>query len=103
MPWKPEFLDKLPSRYFRTQEQTRKRESELAKNGKRDEYNQEITNFVERGVVRILSPKEASKASKEAAWYLNHRTVERPKKSSSKLRLVFDSVAPYMGICLNDA
>ena len=81
----------------------RKRESELAKNGKHDEYNQEITNLVERGVVRILSPEEASKAAKEPAWYSNHRIVERPDKSSSKLRLVFDSAAPCMGICLNDA
>ena len=29
--------------------------------------------------------------------------MERPDKSSSKPRLAFDSAAPYMGICLNDA
>ena len=50
----------------------RKRESELAKNGKLDERNQEITNLVERGVVRILSPERASKAAHGPAWYLNH-------------------------------
>ena len=103
MPRKPGFPDKLPNDYFRAEEQMRKRESELAKNGKLDEYNQEITNLVEPGAVRILSPEEASKAPKEPAWYLNHRIVERSDKSSSKLRLVFDSAAPYIGICLNDA
>ena len=76
MPWKPGFPDKLSNNYFRAEEQMRKRESELAKNGKLDEYNQEITNLVERGVVRILSPEEASKAATEPAWYLNHRIVE---------------------------
>ena len=103
MPWKPGFPDKLPKNCFRAEEQMKKGESELAKNGKLDEYNQEITNLVERGAVKILSPEEASKAATEPAWYLNHRTVERLDKSSSKLRLVFDSAAPYMGICLNDA
>ena len=49
---------------------------ELAKNEKLDEYSQEITNLVERGIVRILSPEEASKAATEPAWYLNHRIVE---------------------------
>ena len=33
--------------YFRAEEQMRKRENELAKNGKLDEHNQEITNLVE--------------------------------------------------------
>ena len=103
MPWKPGFPDKLPNNYFRAEEQLRKKESELAKNGKLDEYNQEITNLAERGVVRILSPEEASKSATEPAWYLNHRIVERPDKSSSELRLVFDFVATYMEICLNDA
>ena len=59
--------------------------------------------MVERGVIGILSPVEASIEAKEPAWYLNHRIVEQPDKSSSKLRLVCDSVAPYIGICVNDA
>ena len=47
MSWKPGFPDKLPNNYFRAQEQMRKGESEVSKNGKLDEYNQEITNLVE--------------------------------------------------------
>ena len=37
MPKKPGFPDKLPNNYFRAKEKMRKRESELAKNGKLDE------------------------------------------------------------------
>ena len=103
MPWKPGFPDKLPNNYYRVEEQMRKRENELAKNGKLYEYYKDVTNSVERWVVRILSQKEASKAAKEPVWHLNHQIVEQPYKSSSKLHLVFDSAAPYMGIYLNDA
>lgn len=49
-------------------------------------------------MVRILSEEEARNAAKEPDWYLNHHMVERP----DKLRIVLDSAAKYMGVCLND-
>ena len=59
--------------------------------------------MVDRGVAKILSEKEARRAHEEPSWYLNHHMVERPEKSSSKLRIVFDLALTYMGVCLNDA
>ena len=41
--------------------------------------------------------------AEDPSLYLNHRIVERPDKESTKLRVVFDSAAPYMGVCLNNA
>ena len=80
-----------------------KREKQLLENEKLAGYNQEIESLVERRVVRILDPKEAAHAKNEKAWYLNHKIVERPDKSSTKLRVVYDSASPFQGVCLNDA
>jgi hypothetical protein len=103
MPWKPGFPEALPNNYDRASTQMEKREKRLVRDGKLDEYNREIDNLVQRGVVRILDSKEAAHAKEEKSWYLNHRIIERPDKSSTKLRVVFDSALPFQGICLNDA
>jgi hypothetical protein len=103
MPWKPGFPEALPNNYDRAFTQMEKREKRLVRDGKLDEYNREIDNLVERGVVRILDSKEAAHAKEEKSWYLNHRIIERLDKSSTKLRVVFDSASPFQGICLNDA
>ena len=103
MPWKPGYPDALPNNYERAFAQMEKREKQLLKSGKPAEYNQEIESLIERGVVRILDPKEAAHAKNEKAWYLNHKIVERPDTSSTKLRVVFYSASPFQGVCLNDA
>ena len=69
-PWKLGFPDKLPNNYFRAEEQMRKRESELAKNGKLDDYDKKITNLVERGAARILSPEEERISNKRTSLVL---------------------------------
>ena len=103
MPWKSGFPDKLPNNYVRARDQLFKREDQLLRNGKLEEYNSEVEKSVERGVVKKLTHDESACADKASAWYLNHRIIERPDKVSSKLRIVFDSASPYKGICLNDA
>ena len=50
-----------------------------------------------------MTPEEAAKAADEAAMCLNHHMVERPDENTAKLRIVFDSVVTFMGVCLNDA
>ncbi len=95
MPWKPGFLESLSINYDRAFAQMVKQEKQIVRDGKLNEYNQEIDDLVERGVVRILDPKEAALAKQETAWYLNHRIVDRPDKSSTKLRVVLDSASPH--------
>jgi hypothetical protein len=95
MPWKPGIPEALPNNYDRAFTQMEKREKRLVTDGKLDEYNQEIDNLVDCGVVRILDSKEAALAKQEKSSYLNHRIIERPDKSSTKLRVVFDSASPF--------
>ena len=103
MPWKTGYPTKLPNNYLRAKDQLLKRERQLKRNGKLDEYNKEVEKLIERGVVKKLSLEESNNGECGAAWYLNHRIVERPEKTTTKLRMVFDSACPYQGICLNDA
>ena len=64
MPWKPGFPRKLPNNYYMAKEQIIRRERQLLRDGKLEEYNQEIKNLIDRGVVRILNPEEAKKSSR---------------------------------------
>ena len=82
MPWKPRIPEALPNNYDRAFAQMEKREKRLVRDGKLDEYNQEIDNLVDCGVVRILDSK-AALAKQEKSSYLNHRIIERPGKSST--------------------
>jgi hypothetical protein len=94
MPWKPGIPEAPPNNYDRAFAQIENREKRLVRDGKLDEYNQEIDNLVDCGVVQILDSK-AALAKEEKSSYLNHRTIERPDKSSTKLRVVFDSASPF--------
>ena len=97
MPWKPGFPEKLPNNYHKAKDQLLRRQKKLVEDGKFEEYDAEIDNLLQRGVVKVLNSKEAETASEDPAWYLNHRMLER------KNRLVFDSASRFAGICLNDA
>ena len=103
MPWKPGYPEKLPNNFIKARDQMFRRERQLLRDNKLEEYNEEVKNLVERGVVKCLSLAESKNAGTELGWYLNHRIIERPDKETSKLRIVFDSAAPYQGVCLNDA
>ena len=105
MPWArgfPKLLPK-PNNFYRAKDQLLRRETNL----KRDEelwsiHNNEIQKLVDLGAVKKLSIKESQKAIEEEGWFLNHRIVVQPGKSTTKHRLVFDSAAPYKGFSLND-
>ena len=103
MPWKPGFPEKLPNVPNVAMGQMIRREKQLIKNGKLEQYDREIADLVNRGVVKILTPNEAKNVLDEPSWYLNHRIVERPDKDVTKFRMVFDSAAVYNGVCLDDA
>ena len=103
MLWKPGYPDALPNNYEQAFAQMEKRAKQLLENGKLAEYTQEIESLIERGVVRIFDQEEVAYAKNEKVWYLNHKIVERPVKSSTKLRVVFDSASPFQGVCLSDA
>ncbi len=105
MPWARGFPESLPSpnNIYRAKDQLLRREAAL----KKDEnlsfiHNNEIQMLVDSGAVKKLSVEESLKATQEVGWFLNHRIVEQPGRTTTKHRLVFDSAAPYKGVSLND-
>ena len=69
-------------------------EKRLAKReGGREEYNQEVQDFLDRKVIRVVTQEEIR------AWelkggkvnFVSHHAVERPDKATTKLRLVSNS------------
>ena len=52
MPWKPGFHEKLPNNHLRARDQLIRRERQLARDEKIDEYNNEVAKLEERGVLR---------------------------------------------------
>ena len=102
MPWKTGYPDKLENNYCQAFALMEKPEKELIANGKLEAYNEEIMYLDRRGVVRHLTPDEVLDAQTEKAWYLDHRIVERPDKTSTKARVVWNSARPYKGQSLND-
>ena len=103
IPWKPGFPENLPNNYERAYDTMIKMENRLENENKIDIHNEQVQELLDNGYVRILSPEETNKAKYEPGWYLNNRVVERPDKTSTKFRLVFNSAAKYNGVCLNDA
>ena len=51
-----------------------RRERQILRDGKLEEYNQQIKNLIDRGVVSLLNPEEAKKAPEESVWYFNHHS-----------------------------
>ena len=81
-----------------------KLESRLIKSGSIAAYNKELQDFVDRGVLRLISEEEME------AWqgpvnYISHHGVEKLQSDSTKLRVVSNSSLdncnqglPYNGI-----
>ena len=65
-------------------------ESRLIKKGEMADYNQELRGFVDRGVLRELSPKELEEWSGPVN-YISHHGVEKPESVTTKLRVVSNS------------
>ena len=102
IPWKPGFPENLPNNYERAYDVMMKMENRLEKE-ELEIHNELIQELLNNRFVRILNSEETSNAQQEPGWYLNTNVVERPDKTSTKFRLVFNSAAKYKGVCLNDA
>lgn len=100
VPWKEE-RPELPSN--RQMALKRLESTERNLNGKnsfvKNEYQNTINAYVDKGYLRKLSPKERPVPS---AWYLPHFPIVKMEKSTSKVRIVFDCSAKCDGISLND-
>merc|ERR1712059_166757 len=73
------------------------------KRGEVDEYNQELNDYINRGVIRKLLDEEM------AAWagpvnYISHHGVEKPSSTTTALRIVSNSSLDYnnKGLSYND-
>ena len=105
MLWARGFPESLPTpnNFYRAQDQLLRREASLQRNENLlSIHNSEIRKLVESGAVKKLSIADSLKATQGIGWFLNHQIVEQPGSKSTKHRLVFDSAAPYKGVCLND-
>jgi len=63
------------------------------------EYAKIIEGHHEKGYITKLSPVEDESSVK---WYLTHFPVVKKDRSTTKVRIVFDTSAKYNGIALND-
>ena len=66
----------------------------------REMYIQEITNLIVKGYAEPV-PTDQLQRRDGYVWYLPHHPVIHPRKPG-KVRIVFDCVAKYNGIALND-
>ena len=99
MPWRDGYPDALPSNKEKTIARMYQQENTLKRTGRLDEYNGEIRALLSQGFVRKLTPEEADDGR---GWYLGHYAVYREDKSSTKIRIVWNAVAQYKGVSLND-
>ena len=61
-------------------------------------YNKCLEQYVEKSYVSKVPEQERIKFQ----WYLPHFPVLRPEKDTTKVRIVFDALAKYDGISMND-
>ena len=61
MPWKPGYPERLTNNYQKVRDQLFRREKQLSEDRKLEQYNKEVHKLVERGVVKMLSPNEATR------------------------------------------
>ena len=63
-----------------------------------DAYQSMINDYIRKGYIREVPEMEPKTASE---WFLPHFPVVRPEKSTTKVRIVFDSSAQQDGKSLN--
>ena len=66
-----------------------------------DAYNREIKDMIDRQVARKLSADEIANYG-GPVHYLDHHAVHKPDSKSTKIRIVFNPTAPFMGYVLNE-
>ena len=99
IPWKVNKKD-LPNNYQMALNRLHNTEKRLLKDPKvATVYGQTIKEYLQKGYMRKVDPKEF----KQASWYLPHFPIIRNDKTTTKVRIVFDAAAKAGGLCLNDA
>ncbi len=98
IPWKagePQFENNYDMAYRRLQNL----EKSLMKKGPdvATEYNKIIEDNVNKNYVRKVQLKE------EQQWFLPHFPVVKDDRTTTKVRIVYDTAAKEKGKCLNDA
>ena len=77
-------------------------ERRLAKNPEYQvEYSKQIQELLDRKAARMVTNEEL-RNYKGPTFYLSHHAVSNPLSKSTRLRIVFDSKASYLGSSLND-
>ncbi len=97
VPWKdgePDFSNNYDMAYSRLQklESSLRKKTEVAK-----AYNETISDYLEKDYIKKVSKKT------EDQWLLPHFAVVNEKKTSTKVRVVFDAAAKHENKSLNDA
>ena len=65
------------------------------------EYSQQIQELLDRKAARNVTNEEL-RNYEGPTFYLSHHAVSNPLSKSTRLRIVFDSKASYLGFSLND-
>ena len=100
VPWKEDNLV-LPNNREMAKKRLESTERSLNTKGAfvKQQYEETIKSYVEKGYLRKLSPDERPTPS---SWYLPHFPIVKLDKSTTKVRIVFDCSAKYDGVALND-
>ncbi|CAM1295397.1 Uncharacterised protein r2_g452 [Pycnogonum litorale] len=105
IPWKEgkepitdcSFRNAIPENFRMATQRLLSLESSLLRDPNRAKhYQQQMNANIEKGYIRKISSID------QDGWYLPHFPVIREDRSTSKLRIVFDSAAKSEGISLND-
>ena len=100
IPWKKEPPD-LPNNHEMAVKRLVSTEKHLLrKPDVAEAYSKSISQYMEKGYIRKVSPDEKQPSRK---WFLPHFAIVKPQKATTKVRIVFDGSAKCDGVSLNDA
>ena len=100
IPWKKEPPD-LPNNHEMAVKRLVSTEKHLLRKPDIAEaYSKSISQYMEKGYIRKVSPDEKQPSRK---WFLPHFAIVKPQKATTKVRIVFDGSAKCDGVSLNDA
>ena len=99
LPWK-ENVPNLPDNYEMALRKLRNTEKRLLKNPEiTGAYSENITRYLEKGHISKIDPTKEKPTRK---LYLPHFPVVRLDRARTKIRIVFDTSAKFVGISLHD-
>ena len=91
----------LPNNFKHDLGKMKATERHLKSSNQLSAYNREIDDMIVRQVARKLSPDEIAMYD-GPVHYLDHHAVHKPDSKSTKIRIVFNPTAPFMGYVLNE-